>query len=216
VYSGRRRTVEFIHFLFEDYSKRDLTKATDRCVAISGLEARIARELQCDSRYGIFQKHLHRNLLWQTLDNKDTYKNHHYVPSWSWMARSGGVQFMNIKIGSVSWVDTLRFDKERDYALVTDVGRFWNCTMEPNGNRYTILDISTSEAGWMRYDVEDGGKGTENHCVVVGRTEDFAVEEHYYILIVVPTEDDGEYKRVGVGMVRADRVEGLRADVRIV
>ena len=36
--SGYQRTMEFIHFLFEDFSKRDLTEKTDRAVAISGLE----------------------------------------------------------------------------------------------------------------------------------------------------------------------------------
>jgi hypothetical protein len=44
---GHQLTIEFIHFLFEDYSKRDLTERTDRAVAISGLEARIARALRC-------------------------------------------------------------------------------------------------------------------------------------------------------------------------
>ena len=43
VQSGDQRTIEFIHSLFEQYSKRGLTKKTDRCVAISALEARIAR-----------------------------------------------------------------------------------------------------------------------------------------------------------------------------
>jgi len=62
--------MEFIHFLFEDYSKRDLTEKTDRAVAAYGLEARIARTLTCQSRYGIFERYLHRNLLWQASDNK--------------------------------------------------------------------------------------------------------------------------------------------------
>ena len=60
--SGHQRTIEFIHFLFEDYSKRDLTEKTDRVVATSGLEARIARALKCQSRYGVFERYLHRNL----------------------------------------------------------------------------------------------------------------------------------------------------------
>jgi hypothetical protein len=91
--SGYRRTMEFIHFLFEDYSKRDLTEKTDKSVATSGLVARIAGALKCQSRYGIFQQYLHRNLLWQTSDNKMeriVYKNRN-VPSWSWMAYNGGI-----------------------------------------------------------------------------------------------------------------------------
>jgi len=61
--SGDQPTIEFIHFLFKAYSKCGLTKETNRCIAISGLEARIARVRECKSRYGIFQFYLHRNLL---------------------------------------------------------------------------------------------------------------------------------------------------------
>jgi len=45
--SGYQRTMEFIHFLFKDYLKRDLTEKTDRVITTSGLEARIARALRC-------------------------------------------------------------------------------------------------------------------------------------------------------------------------
>src|SRR4051794_39540030 len=96
--SGYQRTMEFIHFLFENYSKRWLTVKTDRCVAASGLEARIARTLDCKSRRGIFETFLHRNLLWQASDikmEKIVYEARH-VPSWSWMAYNGGIQFIKI------------------------------------------------------------------------------------------------------------------------
>src|SRR5690349_11850372 len=50
--SGRLRTLNCISFLFQDYSKRNLTVASDRCVAISGLVDRIAGALECRGRYG--------------------------------------------------------------------------------------------------------------------------------------------------------------------
>lgn len=93
--SGDQRTMEFIYFLSEGYSKRGLTDGTDRCVAISGLEARIARAIGCESRYGIFQRYLHRNLLWQRSDGKKTKRIGYetsIVPSWSWMAYDGGIR----------------------------------------------------------------------------------------------------------------------------
>jgi hypothetical protein len=210
--------VEFIHFLFENYSKRGLTKDTDRCVAASGLEARIAHALKCNSRHGIFQKHLHRNLLWQASNGKMqriAYYNNQYVPSWSWMACSGGVQFIEVKFGLVSWVDKLAFDDERDSAaLIADVGKFRKCTLKPDNDRYTISSFFGRKRGWVQYDVESGRKGHEELCVVVGRAEEKASKDHYYILVVVPTGEDGEYKRVGVGMVRIGYVEKWRAHVR--
>jgi hypothetical protein len=210
--------VEFIHFLFEDYSKRNLTEKTDRCVAASGLEARIAGALQCESRYGTFQEHLHRNLLWQASDNKMeriAYNSNRQVPSWSWMAYSGGIRFMAISIGKVSWIDNLRFDKERESALITDVGKFRNCTLKPDGDHYAVLNFFRRKRGWIRYDVEDGEKRGEEKCVVVGRTEKSDAEE-YYILVVMPTRVDGEFRRVGIGMIHSSYVVRRRINVRVV
>jgi hypothetical protein len=138
------------------------------------------------------------------------------VPSWSWMACSGDIEFIKVEIGSVSWNDALTFDVERNSALIADVGEFRNCTMRPDGSYSTIFELSTSETEWIRYDTESDRVGDGNYCVVVGKTERSSLEEHYYILVVVPAREDGEYRRVAVGMVRSNRVRRLRADVRIV
>jgi hypothetical protein len=133
------------------------------------------------------------------------------------MACSGSIRFIEIGIGSVDWVVPLAFDDERDSAaLITDVGEFRDCTMKLDGDRYTVSDVSGRKGGWVRYDVESGEKGCTDYCVVIGRTMEDVNEEHYYILVVVPTKEDGEYTRVGVGMVRTGCVERLRVHVRIV
>jgi len=213
--------VEFIHFLFQNYSKRGLTEPTDRRVAASGLEARIAGALHSNSKHGIFEKHLHRNLLWQTSDKRTkriAYTNNQEVPSWSWMACGGGIEFIEVRFGNVSWVKALAFDAERDSAaLIADVGKFRDYTMKSKGDRCIILDTSThKKLGWIRYDIESGAEGSENHCVVVGRTEVSSVEQQFYVLVIVPTGKDGVYRRVGVGMVGTSCVERLASDVRIV
>jgi hypothetical protein len=134
------------------------------------------------------------------------------------MACSGGIEFMEIPMGPVSWVRALAFDTKCDSAaLITDVGKFLNCTMKSKGDRCIVLDLSTNkEAGWVRYDIEGGAEGSENHCVVVGRTEDYSIAQEYYILVVVPSRKDGEYRRVGVGKVGTGCVERLASEVRIV
>ena len=233
--SGHLRTIEFIYFLFEDYSKRDLTERTDRSVAISGLEARITGALKCRSGYGIFQRYLHRNLLWQRSDNKMeriVYKNQN-VPSWSWMAYNGGIQFMDIPFGTVDWIDNLRFDKGRELVLITDVGEFRDCTMEPDGKYYAILDFGRRKRGWIQYDAEEDEDLFKERCVVVGKksiedsedgdSEDMDSEDgdrldvkEYYILVVRPTSLDSEYKRVGVGLIQSDYVVRQRLNVRVV
>jgi hypothetical protein len=215
--------VEFIHFLFEDYSRRDLTELKDRRVAASGLEARIADTLHCESKHGIFETHLHRNLLWQAWDNKTVriaYDRGQDVPSWSWMACGGGIKFREVAIGSVSWVNALAFNAERDSAaLITDVGKFQHVTLKKNGDHYALSNIFGRHKGWVRYDVEGVESGRRDCCVVIGRTEEEEKnigKKYYYILVVLPTREDGEYTRIGVGMVRTGCVKRLRASVLIV
>ena len=220
--SGSIRTMEFIYSLFEDYSKRDLSEKTDRAVAISGLEARIADVLKCQSRYGIFQQFLHRNLLWQTSDNKMeriVYENQD-VPSWSWMAYNGGIQFIKIPFGKVDWINNLQFDKGHELALITDVGEFRDCTMELDGKDYAILDFSRTKRGWIQYDVKEDEDLFKERCVVVGKMSnkdrDGLDIKEYYILVVRPTSVDGEYERVGVGLIQSDYVVRQRVNVRVV
>jgi hypothetical protein len=227
VKSDRKRIVEFIHFLFKDYSRRDLTELKDRRVAASGLEARIAGTLHCKSKHGIFETYLHRNLLWQASDEKTVriaYDRGQDVASWSWMACGGGIKFIEVVIGSISWVNALAFDAERDSAaLITDVGKFQRVTLKKNGDRYTLSNLFGRQKGWVRYDVEGVESGRRDRCVVIGRTEEYEKnigKKYYYILVVLPTREDrredGEYTRIGVGMVRTGCVKRLRASVRIV
>ena len=51
---------------------------------------------------------------------------------------------------------------------------------------------------------------------MVRRTENYCVAQGYYILVVVPTGKDGEYRRVRVRKVRTGCVERLGSEVRIV
>ncbi|KAH8723294.1 heterokaryon incompatibility protein-domain-containing protein [Phaeosphaeriaceae sp. PMI808] len=203
LHSGTPRILNCISFLFQDYSKRNLTVPTDRCIAISG--------------YGIFQKYLHRNLLWQASNDKmKEIAYDHHVPSWSWMAYSGGIQFMDIPLGEVDWIDHLRFDEcECDYAISSNLWTFQNCTMGPYEAQYAVLDSDGAKRGWIQYDVEGSKDLRKEQCVVVGRKINSGIQE-YYVLVVRPTSVDGEYRRVGVGLIRSDCVVGQRINVRVV
>ncbi|KAH8731712.1 heterokaryon incompatibility protein-domain-containing protein [Phaeosphaeriaceae sp. PMI808] len=233
--SGDKRTVEFIHFLSEAYSKRHLTKKTDRRIAISGLEARIARARWCQSRYGIFENFLHRNLLWQRSDG-DKMERIRYesgvVPSWSWMAYDGGIQYMDIPFGDVDWNIKLQFNehkhvffntlkRKRRLALVADIGVFRNCSLEQRDISYAVLDSNKVERGRIWYDIEASGDPHTERCVVVGRDNregDYGsrMKDSYYILVIGPTSVDDEYTRVGVGWIRMDHVARVRLNMRVV
>jgi hypothetical protein len=218
--AGDKRTIEFIQFLSTEYSRRGLTQTTDRCAAISGLEIRIAQAKKCETRFGIFQSYLHRSLLWQRTGERNTdrisYKTQ-IVPSWSWMACSGSIEFMDIGFSNVQWVRSLRFNKRYKYrwfnkkwksALVTDIGSFQRCHCEQNGTGYAILDLDGAEGGWIQYDMETHKRSDAERCVVVGRDlrESDARKWMYYILVVSPTGMEKEYTRVGAGWILSDYV----------
>ena len=126
---------------------------------------------------------------------------------------------MDIPFGTVDWIDNLRFDKGCELALITDVGEFRNCTMEPDGKYYAILDFGRTKRGWIQYDVEEGDLFKER-CVVAGKksikNRDSEDVKEYYILVVRPTSVDGEYKRVGVGLIQSNYVVRLRFNVRVI
>ena len=122
---------------------------------------------------------------------------------------------MDIPFGTVDWINNLRFDERRKLVLITDVGEFRDCTMGPDGKHYAILDFGRTKRGWIQYDIEEGEDLFKERCVVVGKKSRLDVKE-YYILVVRPTSVDGEYKRVGVGLIQSDYVVRQRFNVRVV
>jgi hypothetical protein len=225
--AGDERTIEFIKFLSTEYSRRGLTEKTDRCAAISGLESRIAQAMECESRFGIFESFLHRSLLWERSEERNTgrigYKTQ-IVPSWSWMAYSGKIEFMDIAFGTVEWVRDLRFNKRKRRrwfnkkwkpALVTDISSFRRCNHERIGTGYAILDLDGVKRGWIQYDLETHEHLDAEGYVVVGRDsrESDAGRRNYYILVVRPTSMENEYTRVGAGHILSDYIarQGIQA-----
>jgi hypothetical protein len=218
VNSGTFRIWNFIQSLLKDYSQRKLGDLDERHFALSGLEKRIARVLECDSSYGVFEKYLHRNLLWYLVPrNKDETQSVvliRDIPSWSWMAYSGGIEFVNNPSGRVSWIkhDYLEFKKEHDGAINASLGKIPNCTTTPYKNcttrlcekRHVLVDTTGIERGWIQYDVEGNEESSTIQCVVIGRKRaKNNSPDQYYILLVKTAGADGHYKRIGVGQVQS-------------
>ncbi|KLU84476.1 hypothetical protein MAPG_03518 [Magnaporthiopsis poae ATCC 64411] len=92
-----------LRWLFEKYSRCGLTTPTDRSVAIHGLEERLGEVLRPQWRYGVFQLYFHRCLIWHPAGGQRIKRVDPKVPSWSWMAYTGEITFMNILFEKVSW-----------------------------------------------------------------------------------------------------------------
>lgn len=80
--------------LVEHYSTRALTKPEDRLPAIDGIAARFRMKLDCRYISGVFERDIHRSLLWRT------YRGVHHcgqrvdrLPSWSWASSDASVRW---------------------------------------------------------------------------------------------------------------------------
>ncbi|EWZ28892.1 hypothetical protein FOZG_17449 [Fusarium oxysporum Fo47] len=230
--SGFRSTISFLQSFLEDYSKRGLSKPTDRAVAISGLAQRIEKALLCQARYGVFEFFFHRNLLWQRSDLEKTerikYEESDKVPSWSWMAYPGGIKFIEfeeVDYGELDLFYKLKFDQEDKRALITDIWAFRDCYLNrkerSDNRRYEVLDSGETVRGWVVYDVKHGEDFHNERAVVIGRTchETSPERQEYYILVVrlkAGSKAENEYERVGIGRVQVEYLSWRQSDVRVI
>ncbi|KAH8685794.1 heterokaryon incompatibility protein-domain-containing protein, partial [Tricladium varicosporioides] len=99
--------VKLFQYLFTRYSQLGLTQHTDKPLAIAGLEKRLAESFETECKYGIFEKFLPRSLLWLRAGsmrmNRILYGNDRKVPSWSWMAYDGEIQYLEVESSEVEW-----------------------------------------------------------------------------------------------------------------
>ncbi|CAG9942612.1 unnamed protein product [Clonostachys rosea f. rosea IK726] len=110
--------------LYTKYSRLGLSRPTDRAVAIGGLEERILAKLNVSGGWGILDDSLNtegqngllrRSLLWrrgeevEELSSIPFAKKAGYpgVPTWSWMAYEGGINYIEPDFGATHWEELL-------------------------------------------------------------------------------------------------------------
>ncbi|KAK2599937.1 hypothetical protein QQS21_005321 [Conoideocrella luteorostrata] len=209
--------VSLFQFLCSRYSALGLSVRTDRAVAISGLQERVAGVFASVARYGVFEKYLHRSLLWQRSARAElepiSYQNNS-VPSWSWMAYHGKIEYMHIPFGDVEWVQDIRF---MERTLTAEVQIFYNwdwLAFNPNGGAVRKMGSCTSIQ--LIYDEEQSAdsedRGPVLYFVALGREPEpdqftFGFDPRCYGLIVTPRQDlPDTYKRIGVGYFPKSRL----------
>lgn len=111
--SNRGEKIRFYEDLYRHYTRLKLTLKKDRPVAIAALEKRLHRDLKSSGGFGVFDDSrslLPRSLLWQrgaevTSLNKISFPpdTHTRLPTWSWMAYDGGIDFLDLPLGEVDW-----------------------------------------------------------------------------------------------------------------
>ncbi|SPO03071.1 uncharacterized protein DNG_05752 [Cephalotrichum gorgonifer] len=207
--------------LYELYSKLALSYPTDRPVAIRGLETRLLSVLNTRGGYGVLDVYLRRGLLWQRaqtslkrIDFPDGERGP--VPSWSWMAYDGAIQYMNVPFGGVDWD---KWDR--------DVVSPWEKCEGDNGSgalelRVLVREIAGVEPG-ARVFLDEPSRTFDRpfKCVVVGSSMESnqGKATTYYTLIVTSlnTGEENVYERAGVAFLHRQNIvwDGSGTEARI-
>jgi len=91
--------------------------------------------------------------------------------------------------------------------------------MELDGKYYAILNFGRTKRGWIQYNIKEDEDLFKEQYVVArkksSKDRDRLDVKEYYILIVRPTSIDGEYKRVGVGLIQSNYIVRQRFNVRV-
>jgi hypothetical protein len=207
---GKR--IELYQDLYQRYSRLALSYSTDRPIAIRGLEKRLISVLGTKGGYGVFDIYLGRGLLWQRdqgsleridFSNKEK-EAQELVPSWSWMAYTGSIRYLNIPGGGVEW-DQWGQDIISPWKHATD-----GVKVSPQ-LQAIVRDIDVVEPGAQIFlDEPNRTFGRPFKCVIVGssKTSTQGRYREYYALIVIPV-DQGEgnfYERAGVAFLHHHQI----------
>lgn len=209
----KARKIELCQGLYERYSNLALSFEADRPIAIKGLEARLISTLNTVGGYGMFECYLHRCLLWRrsgdTLKRIESFRGE-TVPSWSWMAYTGGICYMNVPFGEVSW------NKE-----ITSP--FSDNTSQGNKSGVPVInaqawDLVDPEEHILFLDEPNRTYESSFKCVIVGTSKGLTSDqdlqsasdqEHTYYVLIISLFEDGQpslYKRVGVAELEQQHI----------
>ncbi|KAH9880406.1 hypothetical protein IAQ61_000697 [Plenodomus lingam] len=231
--------------LYEQYSRLGFSRPEDRPIAIAGLEKRLQRAFGTKGTYGIFDDGelkedglFGRSLLWRRstvtggagsfarIDFRATGLAR--VPSWSWMAYQGGIEYTNPPFNSACWErEELKAPWTRSGSHIADSA--------PEQNEIALqvmvrdLDVGAAQEDEfeLTYDTKRTADSNERHaqCVVVAKPQNGTSigEGRYYVLLVrsmhrMAGRGERFYERVGAGYLLGKyiRLDGSGVAAKIV
>ncbi|KAH6662760.1 hypothetical protein B0J14DRAFT_610135 [Halenospora varia] len=205
--------------IVEAYSERQMTKETDKLVALLGVVKEAAIVFEDSFIVGLWRKRLMSDLLWWVKSpDKSTRPSAFSAPSWSWVSLNAAISY---GLGGFDAFDEINYciksynvEAESNPTVahlsgqLTVDGKLFPLRPKSHGDTHRSPD-QTPEPSWME-DFE-GTDTSQVECLIV------AVSIHYiYALGLLPIEgQSGFYKRVGLVHWRAnperlgwDRVKG--------
>jgi hypothetical protein len=223
--------IRLIQYLYKRYSDLTLSNATDRPVAISGLETRLGRTFESGVNSGVFEKFFERTILWTAsstrLLSRIEYKTNQVAPpSWSWMSYSGAIRYLEIPFGEVDWTG----DLENPF-LADNPDTILTTGIVASARKITIDELELFSSVTLDTDVDNPDfTHSQWRVITVGKSKEVNMHDDdmlYYVLLVRPvplnkSRHTGEivdrfrpiYERAGVGVLNVSdfstKVEKIR------
>ncbi|CAH0003174.1 unnamed protein product [Clonostachys byssicola] len=189
-------------------------------LAVLGLETRLAQAFKSIAKYGVIWKFFERTILWQAAVPGDLkriqYSTETRVPTWSWMAYTGNIRFIDAPFGFVTWFPSIDNPFEK-----ATISKAWDGSLIAEAND---LAIDGPDLG-KRITLDAQGDSSDTSTwksVVLGRgivkSQKSGELPHYVILIrqVSSGKDLNDYERVGVGVLERSHFSLLSVRVRII
>jgi len=241
--SKQGEKIQGLQDLYRRYSRLGLTNDFDRPLAIDSLQTRILEALSMSGGFGVFDEGpkkkgmLRRSLLW--IRGADTPSLNRIVfpsgrgisavPSWSWMAYTGGIDYIRAAFGRVDWEDLQSpwFPSESgqpsnsNEMVVHSEGQGDNISLIARARHFdaSLLLRGRPDEGKLVWDtlVQSEQQTEKLMCVVLGRLKEPAFSSSatvrptpprgqltHYLLIIRETrarDRNGNriYERVGAG-----------------
>lgn len=217
--SPRGAKIHLYQDLYKQYSRLQFSRNEDRPFGIAGLEKRLIQSFKTHGGYGVFDDGgglLRRSLLWQrgsdsTLDRiifpaeRDL-----EVPTWSWMAYKGGIDYLEPPFDGVDWekseIQSPWANKSPDGFYHTS-DKSLGMSLSAIAREFSQLDIDHS-ASKLIFDnpAKSDGQLPNVRVIVVGRSRDKTKdsERRCFVLLVTPKASKSAgglvvYERTGVG-----------------
>jgi hypothetical protein len=196
--------------LYSQYSNLAFSRITDRPFAISGLEQRLIGAFETKGGYGVFDKFFERGLLWQRAGREfgRILNLVPKMPSWSWMAYYGGIEYIAVPFGYSEWNGDLLspFQQNRDSMRAQWHTADVQCVaVKASARRFA------SESAIQHIVLDEPSRRLPLEllrCVVVGTLRqlpgNIKDQQKNYVLAIMPTtagEGCKTYERVGAGIL---------------
>lgn len=147
--------------LVEEFTKRDITRSSDRLPAMESVMKRIASKTNWSPLWGLWKNMLVEGLVWEAPPSERWGKHtcrmnpDHYAPTWSWASVDGAVSYISARpLDIISQIDPFSYDLEclkvnATSGSITVAGYFvsiqLNVTVEP---KESLQDNTTDHEGF--------------------------------------------------------------------